>query len=129
MRYAVPVTLNMGLRDFSEAIRQLEHLEYKILNIETIIRPKVEEGARQIALSAQNKAPKRTGYMASQIMAEGSIVIGRATYTSYVEKGHHTRGGGRWIAGQFFMKQAVEENLPSIRDRIAERIREELTRP
>lgn len=32
-----------------------------------------------------------------------------AEYASYVERGHRTKGGGGWVAGQHFMKRSASE--------------------
>lgn len=44
-------------------------------------------------------------------------VISPVTYASYVEFGHRTRGGGGWVAGQYFLTLAesqLESRAPAI---------------
>lgn len=44
-------------------------------------------------------------------------VINPVTYASYVEFGHRTRGGGGWVAGQYFLTLAesqLESRAPAI---------------
>jgi hypothetical protein len=62
----------------------------------------------------QDNCPVETGELRSTITMdvnglEGSAGIpdGASSYAYYVEAGHHTRGGGRWVPGQFFLARAV----------------------
>ncbi|WEV37729.1 HK97 gp10 family phage protein [Lactobacillus sp. ESL0677] len=45
----------------------------------------------------------------------GIKLSNNAEYSSFVENGHRTRGGGSWVPGQFFMEKSktqIESQLP-----------------
>lgn len=44
-------------------------------------------------------------------------------YAAHVEYGHRTRGGGRWVPGQYFLKKNVETQGPIFEEDVLKRIR------
>lgn len=74
----------------------------------------------------KSNTPVDTGALRRAWEAEGPTYQGKAwiikfmndtEYASYVENGHRTRGGGSWVAGQFFMRKSMtqlENQLPSL---------------
>lgn len=93
------------------------------------VKNELETSAKRIGIQAlrQFKAntPVDTGKLRRSWNAEGPFYSGgwsiklenNTEYASYVENGHRTRGGGRWVPGQFFMKksaQQIESQLPSL---------------
>lgn len=56
-------------------------------------------------------------------------VINPVTYASYVEFGHRTRGGGGWVAGQYFLtlsEQDLERLAPGVIERKLEALLREV---
>lgn len=93
------------------------------------VKNELETSAKRIGVQAlrQFKAntPVDTGTLRHSWNVEGPFYSGgwsiklenNAEYASYVENGHRTRGGGSWVAGQFFMKksaQQIESQLPDL---------------
>ena len=54
-------------------------------------------------------------------------VINPVTYASYVEFGHRTRGGGGWVAGQYFLTLS-EKDLERVAPAVIEKKLEALLR-
>lgn len=80
------------------------------------LRGEVGKAVRRAAYKAQAwaklAAPVDTGFLRNSIKVEQigdltSIVSVGAEYGIYVEMGHHTRGGGRYIAGRPYFVPAI----------------------
>lgn len=85
------------------------------------VKNELETSAKRIGVQAlrQFKAntPVDTGKLRRSWNAEGPFYSGgwsiklenNTEYASFVENGHRTRGGGRWVPGQFFMKRSASQ--------------------
>lgn len=85
------------------------------------VKNELETSAKRIGVQAlrQFKAntPVDTGKLRRNWNAEGPFYSGgwsiklenNTEYASFVENGHRTRGGGRWVPGQFFMKRSASQ--------------------
>lgn len=85
------------------------------------VKNELETSAKRISVQAlrQFKAntPVDTGKLRRSWNAEGPFYSGgwsiklenNTEYASFVENGHRTRGGGRWVPGQFFMKRSASQ--------------------
>jgi len=102
----VTIFPDLDPNSFATTQAEIQKLKENLENIqELVLYPLMREAVNKIVLSAQMYAPKRTGYMASQIQAEDNKVMGHAHYTWYVGKGHMTRSHRRFFPGQFFMNE------------------------
>lgn len=72
----------------------------------------------QALKTLKNNSPVDTGQLRRSWTADGPNyggggwvikVTNNAEYASYVERGHRTRGGKGWVAGQFFMKNSLSD--------------------
>lgn len=96
------------------------------------VKNELEASAKRIGVQAlrQFKAntPVDTGKLRRSWNVEGPIYFGgwliklenNTEYASFVENGHRTRtrGGGSWVAGQFFMKKSAQQIEPQLPDLI-----------
>lgn len=85
------------------------------------VKNELGTSAKRIGVQAlrQFKAntPVDTGKLRRSWNAEGPFYSGgwsiklenNTEYASFVENGHRTRGGGRWVPGQFFMKRSASQ--------------------
>ena len=93
------------------------------------VSAKMSEVGYTMQTDAQKRAPRRTGYMASQISFEmlsystwAFRLVGRAPYTIYQEY------GTRYIQPHFFMTASIQfhqqDMIQGIQDAVADAIRE-----
>lgn len=77
-------------------------------------------GGYEITADAKARAPKKTGYLISQIghtvTANGIVIYCGAPYASYQEK------GTKYIEPKLFMYQALIDNIPMIDAEISHKI-------
>lgn len=94
------------------------------------IKDEIGKSAKQIGVQAirtvKSNTPVDTGTLREAWTVEGPSLSGGGwavkvsnptEYASYVERGHRTRGGENWVAGQFFMRNSmkqVEGQLPEL---------------
>lgn len=94
------------------------------------LKEEIGQSTKRIGVQAlrtlKTNTPVDTGTLRKAWTAEGPSVSGGGwvvkvsnptEYASYVERGHRTRGGRSWVAGQFFMKRSlneVEAQLPDL---------------
>lgn len=90
---------------------------------------KTEQEAASGSGSGLNKAPAYAN--ALPVFRRGRNfyieVINPVTYASYVEFGHRTRGGGGWVAGQYFLTLS-EKDLERVAPVVIEKKLEALLR-
>lgn len=114
-------TITIKIRH-EEDLRQLQQL---LLDAPSKLREQLQQviikGAQKIRDDARSNAPVKTGYLRSWIRtrttSEGAAIYSSAPYSWYVEQGHLTAAKHipvRFIPGQYFMKNAVDMNVPLI---------------
>lgn len=94
------------------------------------LKEEIGQSTKRIGVQAlrtlKTNTPVDTGTLRKAWTAEGPSVSGGGwvvkvsnptEYASYVERGHRTRGGRSWVAGQFFMNNslnAIDSQLPDL---------------
>jgi hypothetical protein len=137
---SIIVDLDLDLRS-AVSLDKLEALKAQIDHLEEALLPSLIEAAGKIAVTAQAYAPKKTGYLANNIVSVGPEVISRAPYSLYVEYGtrphmifprfgkflHFQRKGVDYFvshvhhpgtAGSYFMRRALDQCMPEVMSRL-----------
>jgi phage gpG-like protein len=107
-------------------------VQAKVDEIKANAGPALYEGGQLLATACKEALTEahgvKTGKLRGSIDVEQTDdttvqVAPHTDYAYYVEVGHHTRGGGGFVPGKFYMKNGTEAS----RDQVAEYIRNRLT--
>lgn len=100
--------------------RELERFASNLERVDMgpVLIQAVEEISMRLLRKVKIKTPVDTGelrqsWFVTSIVKRGSYyeteVVSDATYATYVEYGHRTRGGASWVPGRFMLTISVEE--------------------
>ena len=112
----------MGLDLLSTATSSLDLISSHLTRLRALAEQAAKEGGKVDPKAYANSLPVfrrgRNFYIE---------VINPVTYASYVEFGHRTRGGGGWVAGQYFLTLS-EKDLERVAPAVIEKKLEALLR-
>lgn len=115
--------------DFSEFIAFADNFSNKAHRIEFIEQGMNDLGNNLLTLSIDG-APRDTGTLKLGFKFNGvsrmgssyeAKVINNVHYALFVEKGHRTRGGKRWVPGVFMCEKALHQTAGDMNSIIGER--------
>lgn len=92
--------------------KTIEYLDRLVVKMDTGVDKVLKKHAQNIQKNARDAAPKRTGFLRAQIkiteVKDGYMVGAYAPYSIFQEE------GTRRIKGQFFFKNAVDEEMKTM---------------
>jgi len=113
--------ISIQVKNLDSILKGFSELEKS--GIQKAISTSLEESAGYVLTELKSNTPVDSGRLKSSNKTkvdETEALIGPDTdvapYATFVEYGHHTRGGGRWIAGQHYIQRTALQSAGKVID-------------